>query len=296
MRIIYLLFISFVIFSCNTNTQEKEIKDEDKNVNVTPKDDEKPASPNESEITLDKEALIGHYVGMFVAKEYDNNKEPMWSNRINISIEEVTETELKGRSVVAGNDRPFKGTYEILEDKIKVKAIEPGDDKYDGVFEFECYPSKNEVKGIWTANNNKLAVSVRGYNLEKKPFNYQANLNFEDINYADVYGSYNEKTGESEFITADASSKNASVDELTKADVENMKKGDLEVMRNAIYARHGYSFKNRKMRYFFDHYVDWYIPMNTDIRAKLTDLEKQNIDLIKRYEQHAERYYDSFGR
>ncbi|MEL6924283.1 MAG: YARHG domain-containing protein, partial [Bacteroidota bacterium] len=87
----------------------------------------------------------------------------------------------------------------------------------------------------------------------------------------------------------------ASVDKLTRADVENMHKGDLEVMRNAIYARHGYSFKNRKMRYVFN-YVDWYMPVSTDIRAQLTDIEKENIALLKRYEQHAERYYDSFGR
>ena len=84
-------------------------------------------------------------------------------------------------------------------------------------------------------------------------------------------------------------------EKLDKLDVENMHKGDLEVMRNSIYARHGYSFKNRKMRYVFNH-VDWYVPMFTDIRENLTTLEKENIALMKRYEQHAERYYDTFGR
>ena len=89
---------------------------------------------------------------------------------------------------------------------------------------------------------------------------------------------------------------NASTDILSNQDIENLNKGELEILRNMIYARHGYSFKNRKMRYFFDSWIDWYIPVSTDIRAKLTDLEKKNIDLIKRYEQHAERYYDYFGR
>jgi hypothetical protein len=74
-----------------------------------------------------------------------------------------------------------------------------------------------------------------------------------------------------------------------------MYKGDLEIIRNAIYARHGYSFKNRKMRYVFDQ-IDWYNPVHVDIRSDLTDLEKKNIDLLKRYEGHAVTYYDSFGR
>ncbi len=43
-------------------------------------------------------------------------------------------------------------------------------------------------------------------------------------------------------------------------------------------------------------YVDWYMPVATDVRDKLTDTEKQNIDLIKRFEEHADKYYDDYGR
>ncbi len=75
-----------------------------------------------------------------------------------------------------------------------------------------------------------------------------------------------------------------------------MYKADLEILRNSIYARHGYSFKNKRIRYVFNHHVDWYIPVSIDVRAKLTPLEVANIDLIKRYEGHADRYYDTFGR
>ena len=50
------------------------------------------------------------------------------------------------------------------------------------------------------------------------------------------------------------------------------------------------------MRYVFDNNIEWYMPFSTDIRGQLTRLEKENIALIKRYEQHAEAYYDSFGR
>jgi hypothetical protein len=50
------------------------------------------------------------------------------------------------------------------------------------------------------------------------------------------------------------------------------------------------------MRCFFDNFVEWYVPVKTDVTAELTDIEKQNIELIKRYEKHADKYYDSFGR
>ncbi len=36
--------------------------------------------------------------------------------------------------------------------------------------------------------------------------------------------------------------------------------------------------------------------ISTDVRNELTELEKKNIDLIKRYEEHAEKYYDEYGR
>src|SRR5690606_24178408 len=76
---------------------------------------------------------------------------------------------------------------------------------------------------------------------------------------------------------------------LTTTDVENMTDKELEIMRNEIYARHGYSFKNKDMRFEFNK-KDWYIPMGVDIRDRLTDIEAQNIELIYVYESYYEEY------
>ncbi len=116
------------------------------------------------------------------------------------------------------------------------------------------------------------------------------------MSWSQLYEKHPKFEDREESLTEDVLSFNASNEELKKEDIENMYKGDLEVMRNAIYARHGYSFKNRKMRFIFDSSVDWYMPVSTDIRDDLTDLERKNIDLLKRYEEHAGRYYDVFGR
>jgi YARHG domain len=82
---------------------------------------------------------------------------------------------------------------------------------------------------------------------------------------------------------------------LKAKDVENMMKEDLEFMRNEIFARHGFCFKKKNLRQQFE-MQDWYVPNTTDIKGFLTDVEKKNIDLIKRYEKYADEYGDEYGR
>ncbi|MFT5648051.1 MAG: hypothetical protein ACI976_002747 [Aureispira sp.] len=238
------------------------------------------------------EAFIGAYIGMFAAVKMKEGGSTV--NKINISIDKIEGGEIYGHSVVAGNDRPFKGVFDASGIKIEVK--EPGDDKYDGVFVLNFDAERNKLSGTWTANDSKLKVTNRTFQLEKKNITYNKDLDLPDISWEVLYDKGFQFDGsEGEMLTEDVMAFNASNTILKKEDVENMYKGDLEVMRNAIYARHGYSFKNRKMRYIFDQ-IDWYSPVHTDVRSNLTDLEKKNIDLLKRYEGHASAYYDSFGR
>ncbi len=239
------------------------------------------------------QAFLGAYVGMFEGVEV--KKDGSWVNKINISIDKIDNGKIYGHSVVAGNDRPFEGTFDPSGTKIEVK--EPGDDKYDGVFVLNFNAARNGLSGTWAANDSKLKVTNRTFELEKKKIAYNKDLDLpEDVLWEFLYDNKHEfEENEGEMLTGAVVAFNASNTVLKKEDIENMYKGDLEVIRNAIYARHGYSFKNRKMRYVFDQ-VDWYIPVHTDVRSDLTDLEKKNIDLLKRYEGHAGAYYDSFGR
>ena len=66
-------------------------------------------------------------------------------------------------------------------------------------------------------------------------------------------------------------------------------------MRNEIFARHGYCFKKKDMRNMFE-LLDWYVPNTVDIKNFLTEIEKKNISLIKRYEEYADEYGDDYGR
>lgn len=240
--------------------------------------------------------ILGSYVGLFEAKTYDARQNISWSNKITVFLDSISGDRLYGHSVVAGNARPFSGPLQRQGEQYTAEVREPGDDQYDGLFLLRIDANGKTVSGTWRAYK-KLGVSERQYNLERRQFRYDPKLQLpEETGWADLYNSYDEKTGKAEFLTADVTQYNASARLLKKEEVENLYKSDLEVIRNAIYARHGYSFKNRRMRYVFDTYVDWYMPVSVDIRDQLTAIEKQNIDLLKRYEQHAERYYDEFGR
>ncbi|RZS99517.1 YARHG domain-containing protein [Aquimarina brevivitae] len=292
---------------CNISCDTKEKKNENIVSTVT-EENTSEATMETTKPTKIKDILIlkGIYVGQFHAKTYDPKKKPSYSNKINITIDSITNDSVYGHSVVAGNSRPFSGELIFKDDEYSASVSEPGDDKYDGHFNFSFIPAKEKIEGFWVAYDQNLAVTVRSFELKKTVYTYNPDRylidkkHFEDSDdfmdyFAELYSTEFNEEGE-EYATMEAVKINASNTELTKEDVENLYKGDLEIIRNAIYARHGYSFKNRKMRYFFDSYVDWYIPMYTDIRDKLTALEVNNIALIKRYEQHAERYYDYFGR
>ena len=202
--------------------------------------------------------LRGNYLGMF------------GTNKINIVVTEMTDKTIKGHSVVAGNDRPFEGTVALDENRYHIKAAEPGTDKYDGKFEFTISRKAGydsiPLYGKWIPNDKK--AKPKTFQLQKVAFKYNVDA-----------GAFAQ----------------SSKRELKAADVENVSKYELTLMRNEIYARHGYCFKNKEMRTYFDG-QDWYIPMNVDIRTELSPTEKKNEALLKRYEKFAVDYYDEYGR
>lgn len=304
-----ILLLSLVLFSCknektNHNSLEKieqELIIKEKELSIAKNPELTKPEYNDKKVEIEQinfDDLIGYYVGQFSVKDYRKVKEGgSYVNKINISIDKIFKDSIFGHSVVAGNVRNFKG--EFNKEKLLANVKEPGDEKYDGVFKFNL--DENELSGIWIANDKTLSVVERKYKLKKRKFEYKPEFNVrisEDYNYKiALSASQEEEGGDLEAVNPKVVHKlNASLYELTNEELENLNKGELEIIRNLIYARHGYSFKNRKMRYFFDSQIDWYIPVSTDVRKELTSVELKNIDLIKRYEQHAERYYDYFGR
>lgn len=271
-----------------------------------------PAAAPEETMTKTTDDGPGFWVGDFRPGDGHAGKEieaDMWfwnrSNKINISIDRIVGDSVYGHSVVAGNDRPFAGTrsHNVSDGTYAYEVREPGDDRYDGAFTFTI--EGGQLTGTWKAYN-KIDISERKYVLTRQEFAYDPAILLEQSQqYIDWTKSKKEMVDvgdDEEWLMEQFSAStfkiyelNASTDRLTKAQVENLKKGDLTIIRNTIYARHGYSFKNRPLRVFFDA-QEWYIPVHADIRADFTDIEKENIKLLLTYEKNAKEYYDSFGR
>ena len=207
------------------------------------------------EINASENPVYGFWVGSF------------GKNKINIALARIENDSIFGHSVCAGNFRAIKGTLKESHPGVyDIEMKEPGDDQYDGEFKFTIDLSKKELKGSWKPYKN--TVSAKEYILKKRAFEYDAGIG----DYPDASTRY-----------------------LEVPDVENLLPEQIEMIRNEIYARHGYSFQNLKIRRIFDA-KDWYIPMSIDIRDELTEIEAHNIDLLYNYEEYYADYYDSYGR
>ena len=199
--------------------------------------------------------MTGFYVGQ------------LGPSKMTIRLEKIIGKSVIGYSVVAGNQRAFSGSFVDKQGVIEFTVREPGDNQYDGEFRFKLGPEEPPtLVGLWTPYDKKFAT--KEFTATKRKFRYNPKA-----------GQYPQ----------------SSTKVLKPTDVANMRQEELRIMRNEMYARHGYSFKLKDMRQHFDS-QDWYMPMSTDVSTQLTEIEKKNHDLIKRYEEYGAEYYDRFGR
>ncbi|MHA7058124.1 YARHG domain-containing protein [Aquimarina sp. M1] len=66
---------------------------------------------------------------------------------------------------------------------------------------------------------------------------------------------------------------------FTKDELSNKTKEELSVIKNEIFASHGYMFTKKNWQDYFESKT-WYKPSETDATNKLTDIEKRNVELI----------------
>jgi hypothetical protein len=262
MRNLWLLLLSgTVLLSCKNNNDKTKSDAKVETEEVTPVDAAavvNTASMEKSPLQIASQAYE-KFLGSFVG--------PFGDNKITMLITAVAGDSVVGRTIVANNNRPFRGTFTQQGDTYTFTAKEPGDDKDDGAFSFTINATDpDKVKGTWQAFDKKRPA--KEYELSRREFKYDPSV-----------GSYPQ----------------ASQRLLKAADVENEMKEDLQYMRNEIFARHGFSFNKKELRQMFE-MEEWYVPNTVDIRGHLTEIEKKNIALIKRYEKYAEEYGDEYGR
>lgn len=271
-------------------------------------------------VVVEQEAhqdLYGNWVGDFLVDEESLGDEEYlpstdYSPKINLTIKKITDKgNVFGQNVVKGNLRPLTGKVEGEDNAIQLLLDEPGDKKSDGRFEIKR--KGDTLIGNWVAYDQQVKIKKRHFKLLKKQFAYNPNLmlNKQDDEYGTLVDWINAKREEATDRDGDSTytyvmeyyrsaspavfSINASKQKLTEKDVKNLKKLDLEIIRNTIFARHGYAFTKPSIRQFFDP-VDWYVPVSKDVSGALSQLEKDNIALLTRFEKYATDNYDTFGR
>lgn len=71
---------------------------------------------------------------------------------------------------------------------------------------------------------------------------------------------------------------------ISTADLDRLTREEIDIIRNELFARHGYVFTTDEWADFFDDY-DWYVPDPSFTESGFSKLEKQNIDTIVLYEE-----------
>lgn len=255
----------------------------------------------------------GIYMGDFAGKEMitpemDEEYEGDVFKKISLKINRITKDSVYGQSIVDGNQRPFRGVFNEAAKSFVLD--EPGNNKTDGRFEVKL--NHDSLTGSWNAfNKSAVKASSKRVRLVKKEFTYNPNfmlspdndlIDWENPqNFVEKYTD--EETGKTESYTAsknriasDAVFRiNASKQKLAEKDLKNLRKLDLEIIKNSIFARHGYSFKKATYRNFFEQ-TDWYIPVSDNVDNDLSPMEKENVTLLNRFIKYAEDKYDTFGR
>jgi hypothetical protein len=319
-KIIY-LGIAISLFSC-----KDAIKTESNNDFLIAENIqfEEPTINSNLEINA-KADLLGYWVGDFTDNMPQNENEVEYidedyfgvyqdyNKKITFSIDKIKGTEIIGHSIVSGNIQKFKGKITETPIAFEINAKEPGNETSDGEFVLTIKKNDTLLSGKWNAfKKSKNKISHRKLNLSKKIFEYNPNHMIEDrfVDYhkktikkveydsEDSVGNPIKEIYEDEqyYTTTDTVFKiNPSTEILKKELVENLSKGDVFILRNLIFARHGFAFRDKTLRSFFD-YHSWYMPVFSDVTKELTDIEKKNINLLLRYEENAKEYYDHFGR
>src|SRR6185503_5157702 len=115
-NLLLLLFGIFMLLSCNNKTKSKSTTGDTTKVE-TSSTQSTTTSPSPAPSPLEK--FLGSFVG------------PFGDNKITFLITKVSGDSVLGRTIVGGNDRPFRGTYRKEDTKFAFTAKEPGDHKDD---------------------------------------------------------------------------------------------------------------------------------------------------------------------
>ena len=144
-----------------------------------------------------------------------------------------------------------------------------------------CQDMKNsneENKKSMELKEKELELRERELDLKEKELADKSNNQTENLS-SGTKGNYPE----------------VSLIKLTDTHLQNRDEWELRIMRNEVFARYGYIFKLPELREYFI-LQNWYTPKYDDVSNMLSELEKENVEKIRKYEAYIGSRYNSFSR
>ena len=142
------------------------------------------------------------------------------------------------------------------------------EESYDG----ETYKGnyKNDEKeGVWEENGEKIRYK-NGKVVSESNNKEQPKETF---------------TNSSHPVIGEALFENLSKHRLSGSDLSSYTKSELRILRNSIFAKHGYIFKSEDLKMYFSQF-EWYKPEFNNVNHKLNSVEKENIKILKQAEDN----------
>jgi hypothetical protein len=172
--------------------------------------------------------------------------------KIAVFIQSIDRNQVKGYSVLGKNKQNFSGKVQTTSQGYKITATESGAKASSGVFTFAVtHNQPNVLEASWESATGK--VKPKYFDLKPQQCRYQKDV-----------GDYS-----------------VASQRLLKDDDLQIPAEELDWMRNEVYARHGYSFANKDIANQFST-KSWYMPCSTNVENQLTQIEKTNIQRIKK--------------
>ncbi|WP_327857504.1 YARHG domain-containing protein [Acinetobacter guillouiae] len=172
--------------------------------------------------------------------------------KIAVFIQSIDRNQVKGYSVLGKNKQNFSGKVQTTSQGYKITATESGAKASSGVFTFTVKQNQpNVLESSWESTTAK--VKPKYFDLKPQQCRYQKDV-----------GNYP-----------------VASQRLLKDEDLQIPPEELDWMRNEIYARHGYSFANKEIASQFAN-DNWYMPCSTNVENQLTQIEKTNIQRIKK--------------
>lgn len=187
---------------------------------------------------------------------------PSWTGMYNNGEQKISlffqqkGQDVTGYSLLNGKQIKFQGKIQPKEGQYQLILNELGQGKEIGKFTLNYQNNHKAIEAQWVSNDKYIRPKF-------------FTLDARQCTYAKTSGEFPESSSEL----------------LKDADLQ-VPLGHLQLLRNEIYARHGYAFQSKHWASHFSGY-HWYMPCYIDVESRLTKIEKENIKRIKLVEPYA---------